>query len=56
VKSLNTLGAKGTAAGSVARVHCDYTADSAPRRFKQLAQKESYTGTKLDPKEVEELS
>jgi len=56
VKNLNTLGAKGAAAGSVARVHCDYTAESAPRRFKQLSEKESYTGTKLDPVEVEELS
>ena len=34
VKNLNSLGQKGAAAGSVARVHCDYTVDGAPRRFK----------------------
>ena len=32
VKNLNNLGAN-SAAGSVLRVHCDYTEDSAPRRF-----------------------
>ena len=33
VKNLNSLKG-GAAAGSVARVHCDYTVDGAPRRFK----------------------
>ena len=33
VSKLNNLGAKGEAAGSVLRVHCDYTSESAPRRF-----------------------
>jgi hypothetical protein len=33
-KNLNSLGVKGASAGSVARVHCDYTAAGAPRRFK----------------------
>ena len=33
VTKLNNLGAAGEAAGSVVRVHCDYTQDSAPRRF-----------------------
>jgi len=55
-KNLNNLGVKGASAAAVPRVHCDYTADGAPRRFNQLAQKESYTGLKLDPEEVEELS
>ena len=35
VKNLNNLGAN-SAAGSVLRVHCDYTEDSAPRRFLQM--------------------
>jgi hypothetical protein len=48
------MGAKGVAAGAVARVHCDYTHAGAPRRFEQLAQTASYTGTKLDPSEVED--
>lgn len=55
VANLNTLGAKGAAAGSVARVHCDYTNESAPRRLQQLATKESYTGCKLPQEEVERL-
>ena len=29
--------------------------DSAPRRLKQLAQKESYTGTKLSPEDVQKI-
>jgi hypothetical protein len=33
-KNLNSLGVKGASAGAVARVHCDYTAAGAPRRFK----------------------
>lgn len=33
VSNLNTLGKSGAAAGPVNRVHCDYTAVSAPRRF-----------------------
>ena len=53
VQKLNNLGAKGEAAGSVVRVHCDYTSVSAPRRFKQLGETESYTGFKLTPDEVE---
>ena len=52
---MNSLGVKGAAAGAVARVHCDYTHAGAPRRFNQLAEKPSYNGTKLDPKEVEAL-
>jgi len=32
--NLNSLGAKGQAAAPVARVHCDYTEVSAPKRFK----------------------
>jgi len=55
-KNLNNMGVKGASAAAVPRVHCDYTKDGAPRRFQQLAQKESYTGLKLDPKEVDELS
>lgn len=52
---MNTLGAAGAAAGSVSRVHCDYTADSAPLRLKQLAETESYTGAKLDDAELASL-
>jgi len=52
VTKLNTLGADGQAAGSVVRVHCDYTSVSAPRRFKQLGQTESYTGFKLTEEDV----
>jgi hypothetical protein len=55
LSNLNTLGQEGAAAASVARVHCDYTEDSAPMRVRQLAAKESYTGVKLDPDEVERL-
>ena len=51
VSNLNNLG-KNEAAASVIRVHCDYTAESAPRRFKQLSQKESYTGFKVSANEV----
>jgi hypothetical protein len=54
VTNLNNLGAN-SAAGSVLRVHCDYTEESAPRRFRQMGQKESYTGFKLSPEKVEEL-
>ena len=43
------------ATGPVSRVHCDYTDVSAPRRFKQLGQSESYTGFKVAPERVEEL-
>jgi hypothetical protein len=32
-KNLNNLGVKGASAAAVPRVHCDYTADGAPRRF-----------------------
>ena len=35
------------------RVHCDYDEVSAPRRFRQLCQTESYTGVKLSEEEVE---
>ena len=55
VTKLNSLGEKGQAAGAVARVHTDYTANSAPRRVLDLANKGSYTGTKMDPAEVEAL-
>ena len=50
--NLNNLGAKGQAAAPVARVHCDYTDVSAPKRFKQLGETESYTGFKLSKKDV----
>ena len=36
VQELNNMNEKGVAAGSVVRVHCDYTKDSAPKRFQQL--------------------
>jgi len=55
-KNLNNLGKKGVSAAAVPRVHCDYTANGAPLRFKQLAAQESANGLKLDPEEVEELS
>lgn len=55
VTNLNTLGQAGAAAGSVVRVHCDYTAESAPRRFLQLCETESYTGQKFEKAEVEKL-
>jgi hypothetical protein len=32
-KNLNNMGAKGVSAAAVPRVHCDYTAEGAPRRF-----------------------
>ena len=54
VKNLNNLGAS-EAAGSVVRVHCDYTDLSAPKRFRQMGEKESYTGFKLSPERVEQL-
>jgi hypothetical protein len=38
------------AAGPVARVHCDYTEVSAPRRFRQMGENEGLT-----PQKVEEL-
>ena len=50
--SLNNLGQKNVQAAAVARVHCDYTDYSAPRRFKQLCEKPSYTGILLDKEEV----
>jgi len=53
--NLNNLGAKGMAAGSVSRVHCDYTEDSAPLRVKQLREAESYTGCRLSPDKVESI-
>ena len=49
----NLNAAAGGAAGSVVRVHCDYDETSAPRRFRQLCQTESYTGVKLSEEEVE---
>mmetsp|Transcript_31083 Transcript_31083/g.48690 ORF Transcript_31083/g.48690 Transcript_31083/m.48690 type:complete len:729 (-) Transcript_31083:24-2210(-) len=53
--SLNTLGQKASTAASVVRVHCDYTAVSAPRRFKQLSEAPSYTGVQLTKAEVESV-
>jgi hypothetical protein len=41
-QSLNSL-EKGAAAAAVPRVHCDYTAVSAPRRLKQLAKDGVYS-------------
>lgn len=53
-QNLNNLGKKVDAA-SVVRVHCDYTDISAPRRFRQLYENESYTGVKFDKEMVEGL-
>ena len=36
ISNLNTMGKSGVAAGSVARVHCDYTAESAPLRVRYI--------------------
>lgn len=52
--SLNSL-QKGAAAAAVPRVHCDYTAVSAPRRLKQLAKDGVYSrlrGRDLTEEEV----
>mmetsp|Transcript_76926 Transcript_76926/g.120226 ORF Transcript_76926/g.120226 Transcript_76926/m.120226 type:complete len:305 (+) Transcript_76926:50-964(+) len=54
-KHLNELGT-GAAAGSVLRVHTDYTMESAPKRLQQLAEQGSYTGTRLSTQEQEALS
>jgi glutathione S-transferase len=55
VQKLNVLGESTAQAGAVVRVHCDYTAESAPLRLRQLAKTGSYTGAKLDSAEVDEL-
>lgn len=55
VQKLNALAQTSAAAGSVIRVHCDYTADSAPLRFRQLGHKESYTGAKVSLSTVEDI-
>lgn len=46
MKEKNTLGKKGAAASAVARVHCDYTTESAPKRVMQLSDQASYTSGK----------
>lgn len=51
---LNAVDGASTAA-PVNRVHCDYTAASAPRRLRQLATKKSYTGVGIDPSTVENV-
>lgn len=50
-KNLNVLGGA-AAAGPVARIHCDYTAASAPRRLAQLVKQQNLM---LDETEVERL-
>ena len=43
----------GKMAGSAGMVHCDYSDNSAPKRFKQLGDKEIYPGYKISSSEVE---
>ncbi|CAD7959157.1 unnamed protein product [Amoebophrya sp. A25] len=53
--NLNVLNDAKAAAASVVRVHCDYTADSAPIRLRQLARTASYTGDKFDAAMVDDV-
>jgi len=54
-QNLNVLSDTKAAAASVVRVHCDYTADSAPIRLRQLAKTESYTGDSFEEAMVEDV-
>ncbi|CAD7969907.1 unnamed protein product [Amoebophrya sp. A120] len=46
-QNLNVLTDTKAAAAAVQRVHCDYTADSAPIRIQQLSKTETYTGERM---------
>ncbi|CAE7556666.1 asaB [Symbiodinium microadriaticum] len=52
---LNVLSETSQAAAPVMRVHTDYTDESAPRRLRDLARSESYTGMKLSEEDCERI-
>ncbi|CAE7505972.1 aclN [Symbiodinium natans] len=53
--SLNVLSETSQAAAPVMRVHTDYTDESAPRRVRDLARSQSYTGTQLSEEDCDRI-